>query len=1086
MRRAPALMFVLATVASCGPGPVVVNQPPPPPDEGGAPRQAAASPLPVVPIRWEAQPVASDILAPSGVPMSLTSPDGVGLQIASLEAAAVVEDPLAFTELRFIFQNPAPRTIEGRFEIVLPPGATISRFAMRMADGSYQEGEVVELQQARQAYEDFLHRRSDPALLEKQAGNRFQARVFPIPASGQKEIIVSYSQELPAQRDPYRLYLRGLPRLGRFDLRVIEGHPAGAGGKDERRALAFHKDDFVPDRDFVLPVAVPAGAVTSGLRNEDFAVTRITPVAEDRPDPVRDLVVLLDTSASRALDLRTQVERLSTLVAALRKSAGDDMPLAVACFDQELEPMYVGTAGGFGQKEIDAILRRRALGASDLGLALQSAAAFVKKQGGRFSRALLLTDGIPTAGPVEASELAPELSALRDAGIARLDAIVAGGIRDEALLRGLAAGRFPRDGLVLDADADAQGIAERLGRATISGIRVRVPGARWSWPEKLDAVQPGDQALVYANLPAGAPFEVELDGPSGKTRKTVMADFAERPLLERAAARAQIERLSRERDAETDEARRTSLAAEIVRLSTQFRVLSDFTALLVLETEADYARFGIDRRALADILTVGSNGIDLLHRSAPTPAVVAAGPVNQAPEAPGAAPPSATAAPSDEASNAEKKKDSSGSTSPASTATASPEPALNAPPPPDAPPPLSREQLAEERPEPPPPPPPPSQRPVAAKPAPASAGGAPRAATDPSSFGGDDFSPAAQPRPPSRRPQNGSPRPRPAEIAGDDDESEQAGPPPYEGKLLEIMELIQAKKKDAALERALAWHDADPGDVLALIGLGEAFEALGKKDDAARAYGSIIDLFPARADLRRFAGARLERLGVGADGWMSLAVDTFRRARASRPDHPASHRLLAYALARLGKYDEAFEVITEGFVRPYPPDRFRGVRQILADDTGILAAALLRANPSKRAAVEKRLAELGVPLATKPSLRFVLNWETDANDVDFHIHDARGGHAFYSQPRLRSGGWLFADVTTGYGPECFAIEGAPTAYPYRLQAHYYARGPMGYGMGKLEILQHDGRGGLKFDERPFVVMTDRAFVDLGKVTGPLR
>ncbi len=40
---------------------------------------------------------------------------------------------------------------------------------------------------------------------------------------------------------------------------------------------------------------------------------------------------------------------------------------------------------------------------------------------------------------------------------------------------------------------------------------------------------------------------------------------------------------------------------------------------------------------------------------------------------------------------------------------------------------------------------------------------------------------------------------------------------------------------------------------------------------------------------------------------------------------------------------------------------------------------------------------------------------------------------------------------------------------------------MGYGMGKLEILEHDGKGGLKFEERPFVVMTDQAFVDLGTV-----
>ena len=42
---------------------------------------------------------------------------------------------------------------------------------------------------------------------------------------------------------------------------------------------------------------------------------------------------------------------------------------------------------------------------------------------------------------------------------------------------------------------------------------------------------------------------------------------------------------------------------------------------------------------------------------------------------------------------------------------------------------------------------------------------------------------------------------------------------------------------------------------------------------------------------------------------------------------------------------------------------------------------------------------------------------------------------------------------------------------------------MGYGMGKLQIIDHDGSGRLKIEERPFVVMTDHAFVDLGSFGG---
>jgi uncharacterized protein YfaP (DUF2135 family) len=111
--------------------------------------------------------------------------------------------------------------------------------------------------------------------------------------------------------------------------------------------------------------------------------------------------------------------------------------------------------------------------------------------------------------------------------------------------------------------------------------------------------------------------------------------------------------------------------------------------------------------------------------------------------------------------------------------------------------------------------------------------------------------------------------------------------------------------------------------------------------------------------------------------------------------------------------------------------------------------------------------------------RFIMYWETDANDVDFHIRDARGGHAWYSRKQLPSGGELYADITTGYGPECFAIPGTPKAGPYKLSINYYSQGPMGYGMGLLQIQKFDGRGNLSFEDRPYVIMTNQAFVDLG-------
>jgi hypothetical protein len=66
---------------------------------------------------------------------------------------------------------------------------------------------------------------------------------------------------------------------------------------------------------------------------------------------------------------------------------------------------------------------------------------------------------------------------------------------------------------------------------------------------------------------------------------------------------------------------------------------------------------------------------------------------------------------------------------------------------------------------------------------------------------------------------------------------------------------------------------------------------------------------------------------------------------------------------------------------------------------------------------------------------------------------------------LESGGELYADVTTGFDPECFEIQGAPTAGPYHLSVHDYAQGPMGYSMGLVQIVRFDGKA-FSFEDRP--------------------
>ena len=1089
--------------------------------------------------------------APATAPLSLTSSDGTGLRIVSLQARAVVEDPLAFTELHLVFRNDQARTIEGQFAITLPPGATVSRFAMLQAWG-WQEGEVVERQAARVAYESFLHRRVDPALLEKQAGNEFRARIFPISASANKEIVISYSQELAQTSQPYRLALRGLPRLDSLDVRVVAGKRAApppkmpttlGGAAVTQDIVEVRKRDFQPDVD----LEVPLPGADGGLRHDNLAVARVTPVADAAPDRPQDLLVLVDTSASRALGFAAEVERLRALIAQSASELGRQIPLRVACFDQGVATIYSGTLGGFGARETRAILDRRALGASNLGRALDWAGA---QKDRAWTRLLLVTDGVATAGPVEGSALRARVAALAKAGLQRLDVMAVGGIRDEPTLRALVTAGLPRDGAVLDEALPAATVLRRLASTTISGIKVAVTGAGWVWPERLDGVQPGDQVLVYADLPARRPFEVVLSGARTQRQQLATVDAA-RPLLERAWVGARIQRLEHQRDtlAASDGDLRSALRREIVELSVRHRVLSDYTALLVLETEQDYARFNIDRRALTDILTVGPTGVDVLRRGdlpggafaggtslgepfAGDPRARETGPVARAESSP----PPLTGQAGDRDSDGipddvDKCPNESETYNSFADDDGCPDRSqvtvmkgrieiLNAI--------YFRAGKDEIRPD---------SFPLVDAIA-ATLNGNPwialvevqghtargekeRLATSRANavvkalgarnvdksrlvaraFG--DMKPVCTQKnedclsrnrrvefiilkhadrterfserapPPWNKPSPPPPPPPPPQVAPVPDE---------ERRFAEVTAFLKAGNPQQAMRAAQSWRDQRPADVLALLALGAAAEATSDLSRAARAYGSLIDLFPSQADDRRLAGERLQRLGGDA---LALAVDSFRQARAQRPDHPSSHRLLAYALVRAGQPAAALDIALEGVRQTYPTGRFAGVGPILREDAGIIAAAAIRQNPGSREDVKRRLSAAGVGLATGRSLRFVLSWETDASDVDLHVRDGKGGIAWYSQPNLASGGQLYADVTTGYGPECFAIDGAPAAYPYALSVTYYNQGPTGYGLGQVQVIEHDGSGQLRFDDRPFVLLENRGQQDLGAVRGPL-
>lgn len=1057
-------------------------------------------------------------------PISVQASNGYYINLLSLKVSTVIAEPLAYTEIHIKFQSVSSEVLEGIFRMTVPEGALVSRWAMRLGDG-WQEGEVVPSKPARAAYDSFVRRNIDPALLDKQGETRLVGRVFPVQEGQLRELILSYSQELVRPEEPYRLLLRGLHRrLDSLEVRVLR---IPEGGGEAAPVLEMQKRDFHPDRNIAIPLSGKSRAAR-GLRSGSAVVARVfAPDVSLKEEPIGGLLVLLDTSASRGPDFMSvsrgpdfqeQVQKVGAIIEAIREGAPPSAPLEVACFDQEVVSMYRGDMQGFSADALDRIRARYALGASDIEGALRFAQAARPSAGAGYSRVVLITDGFVSMGSLDSGALRAEAARLAASGVERLDVIAPGGPRNEELLWALASEGLAKEGVVIDGTLPGEAIAARLRRGVLGVLPVSVPDSRSVYPAVLRGLDPGEPAMIYADLPVAVPFKVAL-GRGSPTAAAVPVTQVSQPLVERALAGAKIRSLMKSRAAATaDPAAMVSVTERIVDVSRKERVLSDFTSMLVLETEQDYARFKIERRAITDILEVGPRGLELIPHRAPPSIAVAPQPDDAGS---GRVPP--------------RPSNDSWAAPPSVPSPPSPSPLPLPPPPPSAPP---------------------------SPPLPSGGGSAPgglppKAVVTLTS--GDEFMLLQQ-----IQFDPGTSKLRPillqlldqvadvlkqhpiavVEVGGHTDSSEPAanrkqlsvaranavrdhliklgvGPKrlrakgygaeqplrsnatpqgrsinrrvqfrvidtgmktTYDGWAGVVMDKLAQGNAQGALSAAERFIKFGRSNRALFVGLGLALEATGRPAEAARAFGSLLDVDPSSAELYRSAGVWLERLGGASKEAQALALRAYLRAVALRPDQPSGHRLLAFALARAGKLEEAWNGLEAARERTYSA-RFPGVRELFGEDLRVLAAAWMRAEPDRKAAIEGRLAKSGLTLPQGPSLAVVLTWETEAGDVDLVVNDRTmegmdGIGAADKTARLPSGGAFLANVT-GYGPEAFVIRRKPAGYPYSLTLRHRGSRQTPF-MGKVQVIEHDGRGELRIEDRPFLVNSDGE-LDLGVV-----
>jgi hypothetical protein len=958
-------------------------------------------------------------------PAQLVPTDGSELALQALAAKVDIDGPLARTELHFTFHNTEARQREGRFALTLPPTASVARFAMKIG-GEWREARVVSREKGREVYETILKQRRDPALLERDLGNQFSARVFPIEANERKEIVLVYEHAV-GEAQPYVLALRGLPIVPKLTVDIDRD--------------GEHSSDVQSGR-APQDVVVPVGSGTTALATAGEFVARVELPQSSAKAALDRVLILVDTSASRTTVMGRQAMAVRAILASLPAFAD----VRVAAFDHEVTEIYRGEPA----RGIDVTARLfdvGALGASDLGNALAFAAD------AKMDRVILVGDGMSTLGEREPAKLA---ALIKGSGIRRIDALQIGATIDRDTLGPIVAAAASL-GAILDG-RDLARATRQLAQAITPEQRITVAGAT-TWPATTRGVAPGDPVWVFGRRTSRGLLRVKV----GDVATTIVPRVARvETRVTRAVAGAQVAAMTEQYARLVDGPQRMKLADGIERLALEHSLVSMQTSLIVLESAADEERFlgkrpaettpeEPARRTFEETLgsAAGSQSDSLgasdqrggelivIRDSAPTidststrqGVTIDRHYIRNIPN-PGRTFESVLGGSMSGSSSVENHYVVETTTPRYSSFDVKY----------DVMSPLAQDMIAR------------SIR----------SGGmfAPREYVPDDDDEEDD-------------------RPRPTPVANarpyvpEPHDTWKAFTPPHAGTYKKVRDAVDADERDRALATAANAELANPGDVTNVLALGEALEARGAYALAARAYGSIVDMYPNRAELLRAAGQRFDALATRFPAARDLAIDAYRRSIAERPDHAHTYRLLALSLLLANRPDADDEVLpTLRIGASKTTDA--AVAAVLAEDRTIAEAVIAARHPER--AVEL-LGAIPLDLASQPSLRIILAWETDANDVDLHVRDRSGDEAYFSRPVLASGGRLLQDLTQGFGPEMFTIVN-PTAFPYRIAVHYYSRGPMGIGLGTVQAVRHDGKGNITVQQSPFVIQADQAMIEL--------
>jgi len=509
---------------------------------------------------------------------------GKPLEVVRHDVQVTIDHPVARTVVTQEFKNPHAYNVETYFHYPVPAGATVTGMAL-WVNGVRREARMLERQKAREIYNGIVAQKRDPALLERVNGTTFRIRIFPVLARSRQRVELRFAQpvQMPARGQYTYTLLRhqrrvvhalrlGLVLRSPLTLEAVrlEGHPRQPRRVEGAHVLPLGAEKHSFARDIKLRYrtrepGVAAAAYTLGEQRIFVAELPLQP----RAQAPRKVAVLVDSSRSmsrhRAL---TQAVVQQLLLGLGRRDL-----LAVVPFD--LLPLWPVKLSPMDPASRDRALGRLSKQTCDRGTAFAPVVRKALDAGA--GHIVLITDG---GTPAHQAELEHLMRLMYDRPGVTVSVVAMAGAVNQTELSELATasgGIFQH----LKSPKHVAGLSARLARlrgghvvklldqGDVQVLR-REPGRLLV----AGRVAKGTRLVELRLRPAGTLHHLDLPPAQARAARGLWAASAIQRTMRRIKLFGEQEPLRR----------------KVVKLSVTHNVLSEYTALLATETDADYSR----------------------------------------------------------------------------------------------------------------------------------------------------------------------------------------------------------------------------------------------------------------------------------------------------------------------------------------------------------------------------------------------------------------------------------------------------------------------------------------------------------------